>query len=140
MYVKTQKRRKGLSFVFGGIIFVLAILLFTPKLWTPGSRGKIKDAYFRIAELEGALRLFSLDTSRYPTTSEGLQALVRAPEKMQSWKGPYLIKPGILNDPWDRPYIYRCPGQHGAYDIFSYGRDGIEGGEGEDADIAIWQK
>ena len=65
---------------------------------------------------------------------------MRNPSDLKSWKGPYLTTSDILKDPWDRPYIYRFPGQHGAYDIFSYGRDGIEGGEGEDADITTRQK
>ncbi len=93
-----------------------------------------------MSELETALRLFSFDAGRFPTTREGLEALVGASGDLKSWKGPYLTRPDILNDPWNRPFIYRCPGQHGAYDLFTFGRDGIEGGEGEDADITTGQR
>jgi general secretion pathway protein G len=89
--------------------------------------------------LEGALQLFSFDVGRYPSTSEGLEAMIRNPGNMESWRGPYLAKAELPKDPWGKPYVYRCPGQHGDFDLFSYGPDGVEGGEGENADIANWK-
>jgi hypothetical protein len=86
-------------------------------------------------ELGTALQLLAFDTGRFPTTAEGLDALVRRPGKLANWGGPYLQTPEVLLDPWGRPYIYRCPGQHGEFDLLSYGADGKEGGVGEAADI-----
>ncbi|MGC9023154.1 MAG: type II secretion system major pseudopilin GspG, partial [Dissulfurimicrobium sp.] len=85
-----------------------------------------------------ALDAFRLDNGRYPTTEEGLKALREKPPGLDTWNGPYLPKP-IPKDPWGHDYVYRCPGEHGDYDIISYGRDGQPGGEGEDADITSWQ-
>jgi general secretion pathway protein G len=133
--MKTRKHSKALSFLIVGIIAVLAFLLSTPTLWTPGVHGKLQIAKIQIKELEGALQLFHYDTGRYLTTTEGLDALVRNPG-LASWKGPYTSRPEIPKDPWGHPYVYRCPGQHGAYDLFSYGADGIEGGE---EDITSWE-
>jgi general secretion pathway protein G len=84
--------------------------------------------------LEKALDQYRLDTRRYPTTEQGLQALVAKPSNEASWNGPYLKK-AVPNDPWGRPYVYRNPGQKGDFDLVSYGRDGRPGGNGEDADI-----
>jgi general secretion pathway protein G len=71
---------------------------------------------------------------RYPLSGEGLDALVRNPGNVESWKGPYLAK-AVPKDPWGRPYGYRCPGMHGDYDIYSFGPDGIEGNED---DVTSW--
>src|SRR6185312_6212502 len=84
------------------------------------------------------LDLFNLDTGRYPTTSEGLVALIRSPGNIPSWNGPYLKSGSVPDDPWGKPYVYRSPGEHGAYDIMSYGSDGNEGGAGTAADITSW--
>jgi len=139
--MKAQRRTTALSFLFVGFIAVIALFLLTPKLWTPTRHQRDSQAArVRMNELEAALRLFSFDTGRFPTTREGLEALVGAPGDLKSWNGPYLTRLDILNDPWNRPFIYRCPGQHGAFDIFTFGRDGIEGGEGEDADITTGQR
>jgi general secretion pathway protein G len=139
--MRAQKRPKLLSFLFVAFIVAIALFLLTPTLWNPTVRkGKSQSPRIRLAELEGALQMFAFDVGHYPNTSEGLHALIESPGDLKSWKGPYLAKPDVLNDPWNRPFIYRCPGQHGAYDIFSYGCDGVEGGEGEDADITSWEK
>lgn len=139
--MKSLRRAKAGSFLFKVFIAILAFLSSTP---VPGPRrlekGTSQIAIIQIMELKGALQLFSWDTGRYPTTSEGLDALVHRPGNLESWMGPYLSKAEVPKDPWNRPYVYLCPGQHGAYDLFSYGRDGIEGGQGEDADITSWGK
>jgi general secretion pathway protein G len=92
----------------------------------------------QITELEGALDLFRLDTGRHPTAEEGLQALRTRPGALESWDGPYLRKDLPL-DPWKKPFVYRRPGQHGDFDLLSFGADGQEGGEGDAADIVSWK-
>jgi general secretion pathway protein G len=92
----------------------------------------------QITELEGALDLFRLDAGRYPTAEEGLQALRTRPAGLESWDGPYLKK-DLPTDPWKKAYIYRRPGQHGDFDLISFGADGQEGGEGDGADIVSWK-
>jgi general secretion pathway protein G len=92
----------------------------------------------QIAEIEGALDLFRLDVGRYPSAEEGLQALRTRPNGVTAWDGPYLKK-DLPMDPWDKPYVYRRPGAHGDFDLLSFGPDGQEGGEGDDADIVSWQ-
>jgi general secretion pathway protein G len=132
--MKTHKRSKALSFLVIGIIVVAGILTCPPsaKRLQPG---KPQIAKIQIKELEGALQLFYLDTGRYPTTVEGLDALMQNPG-LTSWQGPYLTKRGVPRDPWGRVYVYRCPAQHGAYDLLSFGADGIEGGE---EDVTSWE-
>ena len=92
----------------------------------------------QITELEGALDLFRLDAGRYPTSDEGLQALRTRPAGLESWDGPYLKK-DVPQDPWKKTYVYRRPGQHGDFDLVSFGSDGQEGGEGDAADIVNWK-
>ncbi len=102
-------------------------------------RGKTQIATIQIKELEGALSLFRHDAGRYPTTGEGLSALVQNPRTLANWFGPYSPRAAIPNDAWGRPYNYQCPGRHGSYDLISYGADGLEGGTGENADITNWE-
>ncbi len=99
---------------------------------------KIQIAAITLKELEGALQLFNYDTGRFPTTAEGLDVLVHAPENIEGWRGPYLGHE-IPIDPWGRAYVYRYPGQFGQFDLFPLGRDGLVDGEGEDADIVSWR-
>ncbi|MEM9634947.1 MAG: type II secretion system major pseudopilin GspG [Pseudomonadota bacterium] len=99
------------------------------------SRSKTKTAELQIQELGTALELYYLDIGRYPSEADGLSALVSAPSSANRWSGPYLKNESSLNDPWERPYLYRSPGAKGEYDIYSLGRDGAKGGSGEDRDI-----
>jgi len=92
----------------------------------------------QISEIEALLDAFRLDVGRYPTTEEGLQALQERPGTLQGWDGPYPKKP-IPLDPWKHAYVYRFPGQHGEYDLLSYGADGQEGGDGDNADVVSWK-
>jgi general secretion pathway protein G len=81
---------------------------------------------------------FKLDIGRYPSSSEGLNALITNPG-VEGWDGPYLRKDVVPLDPWRTPYHYQSPGNHGEYDLFSYGADRSPGGEGENKDIASWE-
>ncbi len=120
------------------IILGLLSALVAPKFFGKIDKAKIKTAKTQIELLGAALDDFRLDNGRYPTTEEGLAALREKPESLPNWDGPYLPKPVPL-DPWGRPYHYKCPGEHGEYDLFSYGKDGVEGGEKENKDIVSWE-
>jgi general secretion pathway protein G len=143
---KRQKRARGEGgFTLIEILVVIAIIalimsLVGPRVLNYLGESKVKAAKIQIQSFGSALDLFNLDTGRYPSTAEGLTALVQSPGTIPSWNGPYL-KGGVLpNDPWGKSYVYRSPGEHGPYDIMSYGSDGQEGGTGTAADIASWTR
>lgn len=108
-----------------------------PKYFGQIGKSEVKAARAQIDALEKALDQYRLDNGRYPGTEEGLKALVERPGSASKWSGPYLKK-AVPNDPWDRPYLYKAPGEHGEYDLSSLGKDGQPGGENENADIASW--
>jgi general secretion pathway protein G len=101
-----------------------------------GEKAKADAAKIEIGQIGQALDLYKLEIGRYPSSSEGLQALVTAPAGAANWNGPYWKKAQIPKDPWGNEYRYTSPGQKGAYDILSLGADGKEGGEGANKDIA----
>ncbi|HLA50148.1 MAG TPA: type II secretion system major pseudopilin GspG, partial [Thermodesulfovibrionia bacterium] len=113
--------------------------LVAPKMFGRVGQAKQKAAYAQIELFGIALDSFRLDTSRYPTTSDGLQTLITAPSGVENWDGPYLKKEELPLDPWGHPYHYESPGSHGDYDLYSYGRDNAAGGDGEDSDILSWK-
>lgn len=142
-----RKRRFNLSdgqgFTLVELLVVMVIIGLLATLVAPGivkrlGQSQQKAARAQIASIEQSLDKFRLDTGRYPTTEEGLNALVTNPG-IDSWDGPY-VKASILKDPWGRPYYYQFPGSHGELDIYSYGRDGTPGGEKEDADVTNWEE
>jgi general secretion pathway protein G len=98
---------------------------------------KVKAAKIQLQSFSSALDLFNLDAGRYPSSAEGLAALVRRAPGVGAWNGPYLRGGDVPNDPWNHPYVYRAPGQRGAYDIVSFGSDGREGGSGTAADLSL---
>jgi general secretion pathway protein G len=106
-----------------------------------GDRARVTRAKTDISNYEQALDAYRLQLGSYPSTTDGLQALLTPPaglsDPSQYQKGGYIKK--IEKDPWGHPYLYAAPGQHGPYDIWSLGADGKEGGEGADADIGSWQ-
>jgi general secretion pathway protein G len=139
--LKREKRREG-GFTLIELMIVLFILgllaaLVAPRLMGRLGKAKQKTAQAQIQLLATALDLFHLDVGRYPTTEEGLKALREKPENLPAWGGPYLDK-AVPNDPWTRPYVYKSPGEHGPYDLYSHGADGADGGEGENQDITNW--
>ncbi len=104
-----------------------------------GEKAKARAAKIEIEQIGQTLDLFKLEIGRYPTTQEGLQALITAPSGVTNWNGPYWKKTTLPKDPWTNEYHYASPGQHGAYDLWSYGADGKEGGEAADKDITSWE-
>lgn len=121
-------------------IIGLIMALVGPRVVNYLGESKVKAAKIQVESFASALDLFYLDAGRYPSTSEGLAALAQRPGNNDAWNGPYLRGGLVPNDPWGRAYIYRSPGEHGAYEIVSYGADGQEGGTGTSADIASWQR
>ncbi len=120
------------------VILGLLVGLIGLNVFKRLGESKQKAARVQIAMFGDALDAFRLSVGRYPTTAEGLEALYKNPG-IRGWDGPYLSK-NVPPDPWGRPYIYSCPGEHGDYDLESLGADGQEGGKGENADIASWQQ
>lgn len=121
-------------------IIGLIVALVGPRVLNYLGDSKVKTARIQIQGFASALDLFYLDAGRYPSTSEGLGALVQRTPGVATWNGPYL-KGGILpTDPWGKAYAYRAPGEHGPYDIVSQGSDGQEGGTGTAADITSWSR
>ena len=127
------------------VIVILGILagLVIPRLMGRPEEAKQTKARMQIESLETALKLYKLDNGFYPTTEQGLQALVEKPEAgkiPQKWrKGGYLEKGKVPNDPWGNPYVYLSPGIQNEYDLISYAADGVQGGEEENKDINSWE-
>jgi general secretion pathway protein G len=108
-----------------------------PKLFGQIGKSEVKVAQAQIDALGKALDQYRIDVGRYPSTAQGLAALVGRPDAEARWSGPYLAK-AVPVDPWGRPYIYRSPGEHGDYDLSSLGGDGKPGGSGDGADLHSW--
>ena len=120
------------------VIIGLLMALVGPNLIGRSEKAKVQAAAMQIERLGTVLDTFRLDVGRYPTSQEGLQVLVQRPMGVDRWDGPYLNK-GIPKDPWDRPYIYRSPGEAGRpYDLYSLGADGAPGGTDNNRDITSW--
>lgn len=141
--VKTTRRRtrhqRGFTLV--EILVVITIIelimsLVGPRVLNYLSELKVKAARIQIQSFSSALELFYLDAGRYPTTSEGLTALVKSTGGLSAWNGPYLKGGSVPNDPWGKAYAYRSPGERSPFEIVSYGADGVEGGTGTAADIS----
>jgi general secretion pathway protein G len=141
---KTDKHHNGQAgftllelLVVLGIIALLAALV-APQVIRYLSDARSSTANAQLKNIESAVELYYLDNGRYPSAESGLADLVTAPTGVAGWKGPYLKKKQGLVDPWGKPFVYVFPGAHGPYDIVSLGRDGKEGGDGEDRDLVSW--
>lgn len=108
-----------------------------PRYFSQIGKSEVKAARAQLDALEKALEQYRLDAGHYPAAETGLQALVTRPASEPKWDGPYLKK-GVPLDPWGHAYVFKCPGDHGEFDLLSYGKDGQAGGEGEAADITNW--
>jgi general secretion pathway protein G len=139
---RSRAREHGQSgFTLVEMLVVITIIgmimaLVGPRVLNYLSESKVKTARIQIQSFSNALDLFYLDAGRYPSTSEGLAALVQPTAGVATWNGPYLKGGNVPKDPWGTPYVYRSPGQHGPYDVISYGSDRQEGGTGLAADIS----
>jgi len=118
------------------VVVILGLLAgyVAPRYFSQIGKSEVQVAKAQIDSFEKALDLYRIDVSSYPSTEQGLQALVEKPTGATNWSGPYLKKTVPL-DPWGHPYVYRAPGEKREYDIVSYGRDGKPGGNGQDADL-----
>ncbi len=136
--------RRDRGFTLIELLVVLAILgllvgLVGPQVMDQLGGSKTKAARVQVADLGAALDLYRLDVGRYPSSAEGLEALVSKPSGQSKWNGPYLKKNKVPTDPWGNEYSYRFPGEHGAYDIISLGADNAAGGDGEAQDVVSWE-
>ena len=139
---KTNRRQAGVTLIEMMVVVVIIALfaaLVLPRMMGQADKARKTAARAQINAFMTALASYKLDTSSYPTTEQGLQALRVKPENVNNWQGPYTDKE-IDNDPWGHPYVYRFPGEHGDEpDITCYGADGQPGGDGMNADIVSWK-
>ena len=142
--LRTQwKRRREAGFTLVELLVVLIILgliaaFAAPQVIKFVGGAKTDSAKIQIERLSGVLDLYRLQVGRYPSDDESLNALMEQPADAPNWDGPYLKKADSLIDPWGRPYLYRFPGEHGDYDLYTLGADGQEDGEGENRDLTSW--
>lgn len=143
--MKRYTNRKGFTLIEIMVVIVILAMLAAivgPKLMGRTDDAKVTDTRVQIKNIETALKLYKLDTGTYPTTEQGLGALVAKPTVgviPKSYKeGGYLESKKVPQDPWGNDYIYVSPGEHGDYDLSSYGADGVKGGESKNSDITSW--
>lgn len=142
--MKQLNKSKQTGFTLLELLVVLGIIamlagLVGPQVMKHMGESKVKAAKVQIEDLAQTLDMYKLDVGSYPTTEQGLKALIESPDGAQRWNGPYLRKSKIPLDPWNQEYKYNSPGEHGKFDLSSLGADGKEGGEGEDQDLNSWE-
>lgn len=136
----TDRAQAGFTLLELLVVMVIIGLLaayVAPRYFSQVGRSEVRSAQAQVASLRSALDTYRLDMGGYPTTEQGLAALTTRPANAPRWNGPYLQKAAPL-DPWGKPYQYRSPGEHGEFDLLSFGKDGQPGGTGEAADITSW--
>lgn len=142
--MKHFKNHKQSGFTLLELLVVLGIIamlagIVGPQVMKHMGESKTKAAKVQIEDLSATMDMYKLDAGSYPTSQQGLQALIEAPDNAKRWNGPYLSKSKMPLDPWQNEYHFVSPGEHGKFDIFTYGADDKEGGEGEDRDVLSWE-
>lgn len=141
-FARFDRQARGFTLLELLVVMVILGLLVgyvAPKYFSQVGKSETKTARAQIESLEKALDIYRLDTGHYPPTEVGLKALNTRPDNEPKWNGPYMKK-DVPMDPWGRPYIYKLPGEHGDFDLFSLGKDGQPGGQGDNADVNNWQQ
>jgi general secretion pathway protein G len=138
-----RDRRHAAGFTLIELLVVLVILgllaaFAAPQVLKYLSRAKTDAAKAQVQNIASIIDLYRLEVGHYPGEEQGLDALLEAPPDEPRWNGPYVKRRDALIDPWGQMYVYRSPGEHGAYDLYSLGADHSEGGEGEDQDVTSW--
>lgn len=140
---RVSSKQRGFSLIELMIVLVILGLIagiVGPQAMKYLGKGKSQSAKVQIENISAALDMYRLEVGSYPTTTDGMKALVSQPSGARGWNGPYLKKGDVPKDPWNNEYQYKRPGSNGQpYDLSSFGADGSAGGEGEDADISLWQ-
>ena len=139
-----RKHAKERGFTLLELLVVLGIIAMLagvvgPQVMKHLGGAKSKTAKVQVEDLAAALDMYKLDVGSYPSTDQGLAALIEKPENGKRWNGPYLRKKRIPQDPWNTDFRYVSPGQNGNFDLFTLGADAKEGGEGEDQDLVSWE-
>jgi general secretion pathway protein G len=137
-----ESKRAQIGFTLLELLVVMVIIgllagYVGPKYFSQVGKSEIKVARAQIDAFDKALDQYRLDAGHYPSTAQGMSALMSKPANEAKWDGPYLKK-ALPSDPWGNAYQYRQPGEHGEYDLYSYGKDGRQGGTGENADVTNW--
>ena len=140
---QSRGRRSEAGYTLMELLVVLAILGLLAAIATPMvlhylDSAKVSTAKTEVSNLAASLDLYKYDVGSYPTTEQGLQALVSAPEGVENWNGPYLKKTAKLTDPWGHPYLYKYPGSHAEFDLYSYGAHADDAKKDEKPPIANW--
>ena len=141
MIIHSQSGPISRGFSLIELLVVIGILAVIAAIVAPNLLGKADDANvnaarIQIEQVSAAIDLYRLETGRYP---DEIENLITNPGDSPRWKGPYLRKRSLMQDPWHNDLVYSRPGEHGPYDLYSYGSDGTSGGEGNDADIGNWE-